>query len=68
MALIQAYQQEKKVKPGVVTKVYCVSTEFMTKIRHELVVYGRVLPPSDDLGGVGAERGAGVRSLDQLLF
>ena len=38
----------------------------MDKIRRELTAHGRVLPPSDVRGGVGAERGAGARSLNQF--
>ena len=36
----------------------------MMRVRHELMVYDRVLPPSDVTGDAGAAGGAGARTLD----
>ena len=66
LASRRAQRQGKKVKIAVVTKACGVSRKFMDKIRQELLVHGRVLPPSDVVGSVGQVRGAGVRSLDQF--
>ena len=66
LASSRAQQQEKKVKLDIVAKPCGVSRKFMDKIRHELLVHGRVLSPSDVVGSVGQAGGAGVRTLDQF--
>ena len=66
LASVRAQQQGKQVKPGVVARECGVSNKFMTRIRHELMVHGRVLPPSKVPGGVGVQRGAGARTLDRF--
>ena len=66
IASSRARQQGKTAKPGSIAKLCRVSNDFVVKIRRELMVYGRVLPPSDVQGGVGAQRGAGARTLDQF--
>ena len=66
IASSRARQQGKTAKPGSIAKLCRVSNDFVVKIRRELMVHGRVLPPSDVLGGVGAQRGAGARTLDQF--
>ena len=54
------------MKPGVIARECGVSNKFMTRIRHELMVHGRVLPLSEVPGGVGAQRGAGAQTLDRF--
>ena len=59
LALIWDYQQGKKVKHGVVAKICCMSTKFMDKIYCEIMIYGRVLLPSDMFGSISAEKDTG---------
>ena len=64
LASSQAQQQEKKVKPDVVTRSCCVYNTFMMRIRHEFMVQGRMLSSSDIIGGAGADRRADAHTFD----
>ena len=60
----RAQQQEKKVKSGVVVRECRVSDKFMRCVRHELILYDRVLSPSEVTDDAGASGGAVARTLD----